>query len=957
MPPFSPEAFDPADVVNKLRGADVDVDRMRRVLFNRALQSGDLEESIEDLYQSFDFDEDESDYDVFRQNVTSEDFPGRIPYRGFEIDPDYEDLGAFHLAGQNPKVRQFLESGQNFELSNPQGTQEAIYQAYRRGDINDNDLRLLRTAGYSDLLSRGSYDPESVDVAAELVRGVTRNDAPYEELIPRVGDVLDTVDPVVTPVSRAVENYNSAVNQLGSMRGYNPFTQRIRSNLPLRSRPSIQDMQLGLPLVPQDPEAQRILERGELPESFDQLVDEAGRLRDTVRSSAGNPTNPNLFGPSDILEAERRLVLPQVEQLLGSRAAVTQALTDRRLDEGSRNSLYNVARDLNDFSPAPGYGATLSALDMFPSQMDPVISASRGGTPGIPGLQDELTRLVTEAKEADLDKGLQKVQQFLEKYPEVGPYLQSSRLASTPGLERDLGKLAEYVDISQQIGKPEDRARIYNRMIQEKNVDPDVLDQIERDYRSGEQYKQQRALRAIDEFAGPEYRFELEKQAVPAFSKRFPVVGGGGYGMTAEGKKDLDLSRRRIFERAADFSNLMQEVPESVRELFGKGGVPYTAETEQRYSYDWDTGKAYRDPQGDYGLVVNRGLAPSSMQLFDPQQLSRVESENVLKFLRDNPITAVNTIDFKTKIPGERYSYEASADIPRPVFSLMEQDVREQALKGLYPGTLVVNRPIPTEDIIGKLEEAGVTPEESSTLRRAERFIGKQPNQRAAAYRLGGFGPLTNTGEQIAYVNAEGNVVALQPNRADLALRGGVDVTSQGANVTQSRIPLTTRAYYSADPITSAVRGASELVRQNPLGVAGGAALTLTNEDVAKAIEQNQYGQAATAAAKDVATGTAIEQALKLAGAGLQRTAPQAASKVLPLVSRAAGVGVPAAVGAGLIFEGRTGSATERLVNKAADVVPGLRANPRTDVGRRAGNEARYILNSLLRGRLPYSSR
>jgi hypothetical protein len=131
----------------------------------------------------------------------------------------------------------------------------------------------------------------------------------------------------------------------------------------------------------------------------------------------------------------------------------------------------------------------------------------------------------------------------------------------------------------------------------------------------------------------------------------------------------------------------------------------------------------------------------------------------------------------------------------------------------------------------------------------------------------------------------------------------------------------------------------------------------LTNEDVAKAIEQNQYGQAATAAAKDIATGTAIEQALKLAGAGLQRTAPQAASKVLPLVSRAAGVGIPAAVGAGLFSQGRTGSATERLVNKAADVVPGLRANPRTDVGRRAGNEARYILDSLLRGRLPYSSR
>jgi len=170
VPQFSPEAFDPADVVNKLRQSEVDQNRLRRYIFNRSVESGELEDSIQDLYENLDAGDDESDYDVFRSNVTYEDFPGRIPYRGYEIDPDYEDLAPFHLAGQNPKVRQFLESNEAFDLSNPRGTQEALYQAWRRGDISNRDLEILNTAGYSEILSRGGYDPESVDTVSELVR-------------------------------------------------------------------------------------------------------------------------------------------------------------------------------------------------------------------------------------------------------------------------------------------------------------------------------------------------------------------------------------------------------------------------------------------------------------------------------------------------------------------------------------------------------------------------------------------------------------------------------------------------------------------------------------------------------------------------------------------------------------------------------------------------------------------
>lgn len=829
MPPFSPESFDPADVVNKIRGAEVPSDRLRRYIFNRSLDTGELEDQISELYENLDLDEDESDYDVFRQNVTYEDFPGRIPYRGYDIDPDYEDLSSFHLAGQNPKIRSFLESNQPFELSSPAGTQEAIYQAWRRGDINNRDLAALNTAGYSEILSRGGYDPESVETVSELVRGVTRNDAPYEELIPRVGDVLDVVDPVISPVNRNIGRYESALSHLSRSQNFNPFTQNVpvNPNMPRRSRPAVPDRQLGLPLVQQDPEVQAIVERGqnELPETFAQLTEESDILNRAVRSVASNPNNSNVFGPENVAEARVNLVLPQVERLFGSRSALKRAVYDDLLENPVRNSLYSVSRDLSRFASAPGYEETLSALERFPSQLDPRIPTPPG-TAAIPGMEEELKRVVEVAKLKDTEEGVKKVQDFLEKYPEVGPYIQSPVRLTTPKIERDLEKLGPYIDIQQQISRPEDRQRIYNELLETQKVDADVLDQIERDYTSGEPYKQRRALTALEEFGGPEYRFELEKAAVPAASKRFPVVGGGGYGALSEGKKENQASLARISSRARDFNELINNLPESVREMLERSGPLTQEEVEQRYAYNPDTGKAFIDPQGEYGVMLSRGYTSPFFEPFDPSQLRQVESQNVLRFLADNPITGVNTISFKTQEPGEVYTYE-SKDIPRPVFDLMERFVKQGALEGLKPGTLVVNRPLSSEDIARNLEESGLTPEESSTLRRRESFIGKEPNARAAAYRAGGFGPLTSSGEQMAYINAEGNVVPLQARRADPTLRGEIYVNPREAEITQSRLPLTTRAYYSTDPLTSAARGASEFgraLRRTPSALLPGAA-------------------------------------------------------------------------------------------------------------------------------------
>jgi hypothetical protein len=164
---------------------------------------------------------------------------------------------------------------------------------------------------------------------------------------------------------------------------------------------------------------------------------------------------------------------------------------------------------------------------------------------------------------------------------------------------------------------------------------------------------------------------------------------------------------------------------------------------------------------------------------------------------------------------------------------------------------------------------------------------------------------------------------------------------------------------FGKDPVTSAAKGAVNALKRNPLGSAGGAALTLLNDEIAKAVAKNDYKEAGVEAAKDILGGAAVEAGLKnIASPLFRQAAPAAAARVLPVAANVVRYGVPAAVGAGLFSQGRTGSALDVLTNKASEVVPGLKPTPSTDVGRRAGktisNEARYFLNSVLQNRVPY---
>ncbi len=163
---------------------------------------------------------------------------------------------------------------------------------------------------------------------------------------------------------------------------------------------------------------------------------------------------------------------------------------------------------------------------------------------------------------------------------------------------------------------------------------------------------------------------------------------------------------------------------------------------------------------------------------------------------------------------------------------------------------------------------------------------------------------------------------------------------------------------FAGDPVTAGLEGARRLVGQNPRGAVTGAATSLLNPEVAQAVARDDYRGAGTTVARDIASGAAIEAGLKQAATRI----PAAAAVLNSPVVRLAG---PVATGAALFTQGAPGSLTDVITKKAAarpiPYTPRLQADPKTDVGARAGrwleNEGRYILNRLGAGQLPYFGR
>ena len=248
---------------------------------------------------------------------------------------------------------------------------------------------------------------------------------------------------------------------------------------------------------------------------------------------------------------------------------------------------------------------------------------------------------------------------------------------------------------------------------------------------------------------------------------------------------------------------------------------------------------------------------------------------------------------------------------------------------------------------------------------------GGDPDWRANLYERRGFaGPMTEVSVSGAYGPKTGNVqmftrgnerlLPIQPyteflDKFDASKPSALN-TPPAADFTPFQKGIGTRNYLIGRNILQG-RGELGQVFRPATGAVVGAASSLLNPEVAKAVEKDQYGDAASAVARDVATGAITEAGIRAATPVARQFVPGLVRAAAPLVRLAGPVGV----GAALLSQGQKGSLTDVITRKAAEnpipFTPRVKPDPKTDVGRRTGNEFLYMLNQFRKGRIPYTGK
>jgi hypothetical protein len=825
------------ELADKLRTTyNVERDVLREILFRNALEEGELDNDLEQIYPGLDLDE-------VRQYASAADFPNYIPFEGYDIDPDNETLSAYRLASENPKAREFVEQNSDLDSLLPGGTVEsartAYLQAINSGALTPQQREALRYAGESRFLSDANYRSDAGQALDTLLQAYpvsgsygTRSGVDYSQNLENVADILEQADEVIRPVEVGLGARETMLRYADSDTvARDPLASRIDQN----------NIQLGLPLRGRDfGIAERYAAiRDNPPQTIEELNAQAAEIR-ALRQATGRE------GPINTFPIEGSTLLPQVADLLAPESSPRRReflleQAERQARDPNRNTLYQLQRDLAE-QAEPSVRSRVedarrmrTAVNMSPAEIDPIIPTvtNQGALQfALPGLEDQLLETREAARQEAVKEQAKELNKFVEKYPEIGPYLQGVLDNPTPKIERNIEKLSPYLDLEQEISKPEARQGIYNLAMKELGVQPSYLSQIELDYTSGDTAKQKEA---IDKIVTMGYGEQLQAGSSPALSRRMPVVGGGGYARGRELQDALSF----ISNRANEFENIdntptVSSMSSTSGPLAIKNPNLSAAPSRANFSYDPDTGVAYPDPAGEYGIRINTNPAPTRVRLGTNLPISNEVSRNVLNYLRDNPVTRMSSVSFETQTPTEDFDYSAK-EIPAPVFEQMNKFITENVLRNMRPGMLLENSPIGTADLARLREEQGKSLSESSILRRQEEFKGQQPNRRGAAYRSVGFGPLTDKGNQLLYMNSEGNIVPLQVDRPAPSLAGSVNIVDPRpgdpqplrAEVTQSREPLTSKAYYSMNPVSMAAQGVPEYVRalrRTPAALLPGAA-------------------------------------------------------------------------------------------------------------------------------------
>jgi hypothetical protein len=786
-----------------------DQTRARRYIFNEALNAGDLD-----------------------QDADIEDFRDSIPFRGQDIDPDFNEFELANIAAaQQQQALDFLNS----RIVSPETTQ-SIYEGFSRASADERNA--IRTA-----LERGAAISDIYEDFEEGERG----------------QILDEVNRIGRgqPSAPSIANLYEPVNQISrELRDEVDFIEQQQRDFQRRSRDVASSAaSLNIPFSPGitqqrlnfvdeiDPRENLVAEAAGIinrpPASFEDYVANNNRLVTLARDLNAIVRNAN----SKRLEQQYNQVLPAIrESPRGDE--IINAIRSGAVGENQRSTLFGTGIttppdvDQPNFNEGPTRLNFLRqwripddaermrrSLEYSPQEMRNTLAAleersRRTGQLVIPELREDVMRSFDE-------EAINRFAGVLKQYPEMIPLLSRAPKGEAPvGGKEEILRYSNFIDSVQQISDPKDRAAIYNSLMKEGGIPQYELAGIEFDYTSGNTERQRRAIERLGQLS-PEAAEKLSEVSSQAASTVRPLIGGGKY----VGRDDPEARElmSRIDDRARVFKKAVDDLsPQARTRLFDKYTQSVNNPTELYVRYNPDTDEvtpAKIDDIGEiYGLSITNS-PPMLPSIADSTKLSGGDiSENALKFLAKNPILGTSSISFKTLSPDEdRFTYDAK-DLPPAVSKAFTEFVSKNALAGMPPGTLVVNNPLREFDLEEAAERKGRA---SSTFRKQQEVIGEPANKRGVAYQRGGFGPVQGIEQaQYAYINKEGKVIPLQLKSAETPIRGQLSFSGGQAEVNQSSLP-SNKTYFFGDPVTGAAAGALELgraIKKTPASLLPGAA-------------------------------------------------------------------------------------------------------------------------------------
>ena len=559
------------------------------------------------------------------------------------------------------------------------------------------------------------------------------------------------------------------------------------------------------------------------------------QTRFDLRSDA--PASSQYFDDIDFISGS---MLPQVYEALGEqgRDSVINEIRGRRRAE---------ARRAGRTEPEIDYEARVLPQETQFTSFDDMIPG--GSQPVIPGLKYQIDDSNKAIRELRGRVNVKRVEDLLEKYPEL------ERVLRTPA--KNLGQTAtridpksfdrykQYTDLAQTYSDPADRAKVYTNILEDlydyddeysadaARASADVR-YAEELYTRGDARSQETAREILRG-----YGEDLSGIERPAFQPDKPIIGGGGY-VRARDSEDI----KYINKRADDFSRALSGLDYQTRALLenqfpGLRRGLSNVETERTYFSPTEYIEGFDADEYDRGegtrVSVQRGVDMPGLQDFTDLPDDAEVSQNVVRFLKENPGLTPTSVAFKVAGPDDSdFSYDAK-DIPEDIKRPLMRFVQEASMADRREGTILNNSPIGNQDLLQRAYEEGLDEKTSSYIRQAQPFVDagvQAPSIRGKAYTLSGYGPTDQFNDQYTYIDNQGKAIPLQITRPERPLVGSVNVFEDLAESKPAAPYKSQPRFYSTlvpgmtpDAINNLdLSGLAKNVRKVPASLAPGAA-------------------------------------------------------------------------------------------------------------------------------------